>query len=177
MMSAPRRGPRSFRRGLAALLLWCAAGPLAAAERVETPYGPQEAVFDFYLDHPAKMGAALYWVRAFMNPLTAAPYGYAPEELGIVVVIHGTEIATVARKNEGRYPDAVARMRYYASLGVEFKVCGLAAEDYGYRPEDLQGFVDVVPSAFNELAYWQRQGYALIVPRVYEKTFSIESIR
>ncbi|HKJ76047.1 MAG TPA: DsrE family protein, partial [Gammaproteobacteria bacterium] len=68
-------------------------------------------------------------------------------------------------------------MRYYASLGVEFKVCGLAADDYGYAAEDLQDFVDLVPSAFNELVYWQNQGYALIVPRVQERTFSIEEIR
>lgn len=88
--------------------------PVPAAERVEPEYGPQKAVFDFYLDHPQKIGAALYWVRAFMNPLTAEPYGYFPEELGVVVVIHGTEIVTVARKNYEQYRDAVERMRYYA---------------------------------------------------------------
>lgn len=98
---------------LAAVLASLAA-PATAAERVEPDYGPQKAVFDLYLDHPQKIGAALYWVRAFMNPLTAEPYGYFPEELGVVVVIHGTEIVTVARKNYEQYRDAVERMRYYA---------------------------------------------------------------
>ena len=76
-----------------------------------------------------------------------------------------------------KYRDAVERMRYYAGLGVEFKVCGLAAHDYGYRPEDFQDFVQIVPSAITELAHWQMQGYALITPVVLEKKFSIEAIR
>jgi uncharacterized protein len=101
----------------------------------------------------------------------------APELMSIKVVIHGTEIVTLAKKNYDKYRDAVERMRYYAGLGVEFKVCGLAAHDYGYRPEDFQDFVQVVPSAITELAHWQMQGYALITPVVLEKKFSVEAIR
>ena len=103
--------------------------------------------------------------------------GMAPEFLDIKVVIHGTEIVTVARKNYGKYRDAVERMRYYASLGVEFKVCGMAAEDYDYAIGDFYEFIDVVPSAITELAHWQLQGHALITPMVTEKKFSIEEIR
>jgi len=84
---------------------------------------------------------------------------------------------TVARKNYAKYRDAVERMRYYASLGVEFKVCGLAASDYDYAADAFHGFVDVVPSAITELAHWQLQGYALITPTVVEKRLSIEEIR
>ncbi len=68
-------------------------------------------------------------------------------------------------------------MRYYASLGVEFKVCGLAARDYNYRASDFQDFVEIVPSAFTELAHWQQKGYALIRPQVYLKQKSKEEIR
>jgi len=101
----------------------------------------------------------------------------APEFMNIKVVIHGTEIVTVARKNYKKYKDAVERMRYYASLGVEFKVCGIAAHDYGYAVADFQEFIEVVPSAINELAHWQLEGYALITPTVMEKKFTIEEIR
>jgi hypothetical protein len=68
-------------------------------------------------------------------------------------------------------------MRYYASLGVDFKVCALAARDYGYSTDAFYEFVEVVPSAITELAHWQLQGYALITPRVMEKKFSLEEIR
>ena len=149
----------------------------AAGKWVATPYAPAKAVFEFYLDDPQKIGSALYWVRSLVNPLLAAPYNYSPEDLSIVVVIHGTEIVTVATGNEAKYQEAVDRMRYYAQLGVAFKVCGQAAEDFGYAVKDFQDFIEVVPNAITELAHWQQQGYALIVPQIMSKTIDIESIR
>ena len=160
-------------------LLWLGmfAPAQAAGKWVATPYAPAKVVFEFYLDNPKKINSALYWVRSLTNSLTEAPYNYSPEDSKIVVVIHGTEIVTVAKKNEAKYRDAVERMRYYADLGVSFRVCGLAAEDYGYSLEDFQDFIEVVPNGITELAHWQQQGYALITPQVLEKTIDIESIR
>ncbi len=154
---------------------------LASAEDharfVQTPYSEQKVVFDFYFDDPSKIGSALYWLRSLLNPLMEAPYDMSPEFQNIKVILHGTEIVTVAKKNYERYREAVERMRYYAQFGVEFKVCALAASDYGYRVQDFQEFVHVVPSAITELAHWQQQGYAVIAPRVLEKRYAIEEIR
>ena len=147
------------------------------ARIIMTPYTEPNVVYDFYFDEPAKINSALYWIRSLMNPLMDDPYNMAPEFMNIKVVIHGTEIVTIARKNYEKYKDAVERMRYYASLGVEFKVCGIAAHDYGYTVADFQDFIEVVPSAINELAHWQLEGYALITPTVMEKKFTLEEIR
>lgn len=153
--------------------IWAADGP-----RFVTPhYEPPKVVYEFYLDHPQKIDAALYWIRALVNPLSEPPYAFAPEMMEIVVVLHGTEIVSVAKKNYAQYKNAVDRMRYYAQLGVEFKVCGLAAEEYGYEVKDFQDFIDVVPSAFTELVHLQMQGYALIVPQVFERTERLEDMR
>lgn len=160
-----------------ALCLALAAPVHAAGKWVQTPYAAPKVLFEFYLDNPQKIGSALYWVRSLMNPLTEAPYNYPPEDFSIVVVIHGTEIVTVAKKNEAKYQDVVDRMRYYADLGVKFKVCGQAAEDYGYAVKDFQNFIEVVPNAITELAHWQQQGYALILPQIMDKKIDIESIR
>ena len=149
----------------------------AAATWAQTPYQPPRVMFEFYFDDPDKIGSALYWVRSLMNPLTEAPYNYPPEDFSIVVVIHGTEIVAVAKKNEAKYREAVDRMRYYADLGVKFKVCGQAAEDYGYAVKDFQDFIEVVPNASTDLAHWQQQGYALSVPQIMDKKIDIESIR
>jgi len=149
----------------------------AEAKYVETPYTEQKVVFDFYMDDPEMMGSALYWIRSLMNPLMDAPYNYAPEFLDIVVVIHGTEIVTVAKKNYKKYQQVVDRMRYYSDLGIKFKVCGLAAKDYQYSRTDFQDFIEVVPSAITELAHWQLKGYALITPKIMFKKYSIEEIR
>lgn len=168
---------------VAVLGLWLVAGPAVAegegAERVQTPYTAeqQKTVYDFYFDEPQKIASALYWLRAQINPLQQAPYGLPAGFLDIKVVIHGTEIVTVARKNRERFPDIVSRLRYYAELGVEFKVCGLAAKEYGYAAEDFYPFIDVVPSAMTELVHWQNRGYALMVPRVLDRQRSIEEMR
>lgn len=144
---------------------------------VQTPYKEQKVLFDFYYDDPQKINSALYWIRSQMNPLMDNPYNQAPEFMDIVVVIHGTEIVTVAQKNYKKYKDAVERMRYYAELGVKFKVCGLAAADYDYSIEDFYEFIEVVPSAITELSHWQQQGYSLITPAVKNKIYTIDEIR
>lgn len=154
-----------------------AAPALAQAQVVQTPYKHPKALIDIYLDDPAKLGGALNWVRGVMNPLTEAPYSMAPEDIPVIVLIHGAEIVTLARKNEARYQEVVQRMRYYAEMGVKFKVCGLAMRDYDYTPADLYDFVEVTPSALTELMHWQNQGYALIPATVMDKKFSIEQIR
>jgi intracellular sulfur oxidation DsrE/DsrF family protein len=149
----------------------------AQATRVQTPYANPKVLFDFYLDHPAKMGAALYWLRSLVNPLTEAPYSLFPEDMSIIVLLHGTELVTVARKNEAKYEELVQRMRYYSAQGVKFKVCGLALQDYGYTVADMQPFIEVTPSAITELVHWQNQGYALVTPQVTDKRLAIEDIR
>ena len=143
----------------------------------ETPYKEPQVVYDFYFNEPEDINSALYWVRSLMNSLMDAPYNIDPEMMDIVVVIHGMEIVTVASKNYQRYKSAVDRMQYFSELGVRFKVCGLAAGDYGYAVEDFQDFIEVVPSAINELVHWQQQGYALIKPTILSKIYSIDDIR
>lgn len=147
------------------------------AREVWPEYESPKVVYEFYFDHPQKITPALFWIRSLMNPLMDAPYDMAPEFMDIKVVIHGTEIVTLAKKNYQQYREAVERMRYYDSLGVSFKVCGLAAHEFGYSAADLQDFVEIVPSAFTELAHWQQQGYALIAPKVFIRQHTLEEIR
>ncbi len=147
------------------------------ARYVTPPYEEPKVVYDFYLDDPQKIHAALFWIRSLVNPLMEPPYGFAPEMMDIKVVIHGAEIVTVAKKNYEKYKDAVDRMRYYAALGVEFKVCALAAEDFDYQVKDFQDFIEVVPSAFTELVHWQQQGYAVVRPTILPRHYTIDEIR
>lgn len=147
------------------------------ASFVQTPYEEQKVVFDFYFDTPEKAASALYWIRSLLNPLTADPYNIGPDFNEIKVIIHGTEIVTTVKKNYQKYKNIVERMRYYAELGVEFKVCALAAHDFDYQLDDFHEFIELVPSAITELAHWQLQGYALITPQVPIKLFTIDEIR
>lgn len=144
---------------------------------VQTPYQEPKVVFEMYFDNPNKLNTALYWIRSYINPLTESPYNFAPEFMDIKVIIHGTEIVTLAKNNYSKYKTTVERMKYYSMLGVEFRVCALAAKDFGYTKKDFQPFVKIVPSAIIEIGHWQQQGYAIIKPEVMEKKFSIEEIR
>lgn len=166
-------------RILPLLILLCI-NNFASAEQarfVQTPYQEPKVIFEFYFDNPKKINAALYWLRSYVNPLTEEPYNYAPEFMDIKVIIHGTEIVTLAKKNFEKYKVVVERMKYYSMLGVEFRVCGLAAKDFGYKISDFQNFVKVIPSAIVELGHWQQQGYAIIKPEILDKKFSIEELR
>ncbi|MFK5986474.1 MAG: DsrE family protein, partial [Pseudomonadota bacterium] len=148
------------------------------AQIIETPYSDEpKVVFEFFFDAPNKISGALYWIRSYMNTLMAEPYAVAPEFMDIKVIIHGTEIVSLAKKNYQKYKNSVERMRYYHQLGVEFRVCNIAADDYGYNARDFHPFVKIVPSAMVEIAHWQSKGYPLIRPIVYEKKLSIEEIR
>jgi len=150
---------------------------VSSGEFVQTPYKPQNVVYDFYFDDPAKINSALFWLRSHVNPLGESPYDIGIDENNIKVIIHGTEIVTVAKKNYAQYKEAVERMRYYADLGIEFKVCALAAQDFDYVVNDFYDFIDVIPSAMPELAHWQLQGYALMRPVILDKKHRNDKIR
>jgi len=150
------------------------------AKFVQTPYEPPfRVVVEFYFDEPEKIRPALLWVSNIIYVLTNEPYNFIPEEdLDIVVVIHGTEITTLVKKNRERYADVWERMEGMAMYGVKFKVCGMAAEQlYGYTKEDFPSFVELVPSAITELLYWQQKGYALLIPQIKEMKRPREEIR
>lgn len=172
---------RSLSRLLMALMFGFSAlghNTNALAGKVTYPdYREPKAVFDFFFADPRHINQALHWIRSYMNPLIDEPYDFAPEFMETVVVIHGTEIVTLTKHNYEKYRDAVDRMRYYASLGVKFKVCGLAANDYAYSPDDFYDFVEIIPSSMAEIADLQQRGYGLIIPQVHEKIFAIEEIR
>ena len=60
-----------------------------------------------------------------------------------------------------KYKDIVDRAASLAKQGVRFEICRNAAAAQGFKPEDLHGFVTVVPAGPYALAYWQTKGYTL----------------
>ena len=147
---------------------------------VQTPYqAPFKVVVEFYFDEPEKIKPALEWVSNIIYVLSREPYEFIPgEDIDIVVIIHGTEITTLVKKNREKYRDIWDRIESMEMYGVKFKVCSMAAElIYGYKPEDFPPFIELVPSAITELLHWQHKGYALLIPRIYERKKAVEEIR
>lgn len=173
---------KTLTRAISFCCLWLALAAIdrqahAAATIVETPYEEQKVVMEFFFDHPEKLGAGLYWLRAIFQTLNAEPYAIAPDFIDVKVVIHGTEIVALTKKNYAKYKDIVERMRYYTEFGVEFKICALAADEYGYDVKDFHDFVQIVPNAMTEIVHWQSKGYGLVIPRVPEKNVRMDEIQ
>ena len=87
--------------------------------------------------------------------------GSDPLSTSIVVVLRGDEIHYFARERELDHEKVLARTRSM-TMGetIEFRVCKVSAKRRGYRPEDLQSFVNVVPMADAEIVQLQYNGYA-----------------
>lgn len=102
----------------------------------------------------------------FSNVLDRISYlnarlGGDPLTTSIVVVLHGDEINYFANHNELDFEPIVTRAQSL-TVGetIEFRVCRVSAKRRGYRPEDLQDFVHVVPMADAEIVQLQFNGYA-----------------
>jgi len=89
---------------------------------------------------------------------------FGPHELDplkIVVVSHGPELVVFAKKNYAKYKDIVDRAASMTKQGVRIEICRNAAAAQGFAPEDLHGFVTVIPAGPYALAYWQAKGYTM----------------
>ncbi|MFN7065234.1 MAG: DsrE family protein [Aquificaceae bacterium] len=137
---------------------------------IQTPYQkPFKVVFEFFFDHPEKLRPALGWISNVIYILTSPPYNFSLEDIDIVVVSHGRELPAFVTRNREKYEDIVERLESLSLYGVKFKVCRIAAEQiYGLSEKEFYPFVELVPSAITEIIHWQLQGYALMIPQVFE---------
>jgi len=146
----------------------------ALAQSVDAPYGT--AKFAPYADIDSIKQLKVVWDYNFVDPkavgmvfnnlaaLLKATAEFGPHEIDpikVVVVSHGPEVVVFAKKNYAKYKDIVDRAAAFASQGVKFEICRNAAAVQGIKPEDLHGFVTVVPAGPYALAYWQSKGYTL----------------
>lgn len=81
-----------------------------------------------------------------------------------VVVTHGPEMRAFAKENYAKYKDIVDQAAELAEGGVEFRMCDGAMRAAGFEPEDMHGFITLVPAGFAEIIYWQAKGYRYINP-------------
>jgi hypothetical protein len=159
---------------LSVLAISLAAAGSALAQTADAPYGTAKfapyadidtikqlrVVWDFNFVDPKAVG----FVFNNVNALLKATTDYGPKEIDpikVVIVTHGPEVVVFDKRNYAKYKDIVDRAASFAKQGVKFEVCRNAAAVQGIAPEDLHGFVTVVPAGPYALAYWQAKGYSL----------------
>ena len=130
--------------------------PWGRAVLMEKEYSKQKVVYD----------VAVHDVAALTSVLDRASHvsllnGADPFDNKIVIVLHGQEIPFFAIKNFTKYKDLMTRAQSLSVGGIiEFRMCRLAAQGQGFKPEDIHGFVTVVPMADTEIIDLQHKGYA-----------------
>lgn len=154
-----------FRAGFIVLLFaWAAAAaagdataPWGHAKLEPIDYRPQKVVYDVSVKSVDAFSRVLDRV-SFLNNI----YGADPFDESIVLVLHGDEIPFFAVKNVDRYRDLMQRAHSLTLAGpIEFRMCRVAARGHGLEPQDINGFVKVVPMADAEIVRLQQEeGYA-----------------
>jgi intracellular sulfur oxidation DsrE/DsrF family protein len=131
--------------------------PWGRSEASEQTYEPQRVVYDVAVKDEAAFSRVLDRASFLNNIYQADPFAAS-----IVLVLHGDEIPFFAIEN---YPKHQALMTRAQSLTVggtiELRMCEVAARGHGYAPEDIHGFVTLVPMADAEIVRLQQEeGYA-----------------
>lgn len=130
-----------------------AAGSWGAAKTQHYTYKPQKVVYDVNVQTLKAMTGVLDRA-SFLSKITGAD----PFESSIVLVLHGGEIPFFARENFNKYKDLMQRAQsLVASEVLKIKMCQLAAEGHGLKPEQIHGFIEMVPMGDAEIIRLQNE--------------------
>ena len=78
----------------------------------------------------------------------------------VVVVIHGDAIPFFSSKDPDNLEFVKRAYSFTVGAPIEFRMCQAAAKARGYEPEDIHGFVKMVPMADAEIVKLQKEGHA-----------------
>ncbi len=131
--------------------------PWGQGKLTPTKYSPQKVVYDVTTGDIGAMESVLDRA-SHLSIITGAD----PFEQSIVLVLHSSSIKFFAIENYKEYETMLRRAQSLAASDVlSIKMCKLAAEGQGYRPEDIHGFVELVPMGDAEIIRLQyEEGHA-----------------
>jgi hypothetical protein len=148
------------------LLLTILLTPPTLAAEMEAPWGHGKAVAQSYEKQKVVYDVMANSEGAVRSVISRAQLlvdlnGSDPFDNKVVIVLHGGEIPFFAVKNLDKHRELMQRAQSATLTGlIEFRMCKLAAEGHGFQPEDIHGFVSLVPMADAEIVRLQQAGYA-----------------
>jgi intracellular sulfur oxidation DsrE/DsrF family protein len=148
-----------------AVLLLCTVLPALAQPKA--PWGQGKAEDHDYAPQKVLYDVAARDMEDFVNVLDRVSYlnnlyMADPFRASIVLVLHGDEIPFFAIENHEKYAELMQRAQSLTVAGpIEFRMCRVAARSHGYDPDQIHGFVKLVPMADAEIVKLQQEeGYA-----------------
>ena len=120
---------------------------------IETEYKPQKVVYDVAVSSVEKMTSVLDRA-SYLSKITGAD----PFDSSIVLVLHGGEIDFFAIKHYQKHKELMQRAQSLVESEVlKIRMCRIAAQGHGYEPEDIHGFVKMVPMGDAEIIRLQNE--------------------
>ena len=127
--------------------------PWGGATAEDIQYKPQKVVYDVHVDTLGEMTSVLDRA-SFLSKITGAN----PFDSSIVLVLHGPEIRFFARENYTKYKDLMHRAESLVQgETLKIRMCKLAAEGLGFKPDQIHGFVKMVPMGDAEIIRLQNE--------------------
>lgn len=127
--------------------------PWGGAVAQHHSYKPQKVVYDVNINSVKAMTGVLDRA-SYLSRITGAD----PFDTSIVLVLHGAEIPFFAIENYKKYKALMQRAQSLVDSEVlKIKMCQLAAEGHGYKPNQIHGFVEMVPMGDAEIIRLQNE--------------------
>jgi len=130
-----------------------AAPPWGQAKVDPIEYKPMKVVYDVSVDTVKKVESVLDRA-SYLSNIT----GNDPFDSSIVLVLHGQELSYFAIKNYEKYKNLVDRAQSLTvGTTIRIKMCRIAAASQGFQPEDIHGFIELVPMGDAEIVRLQTE--------------------
>lgn len=131
--------------------------PWGSAVVTPTEYKPQKVVYDVHVKTVEAVKSVLDRA-SYLSTITGAD----PFDQSIVLVLHGKELSFFAIKNYEKYQDLMKRAQSLVeSEALTIRMCKIAAQSQGFAPEDIHGFVEMIPMGDAEIIRLQyEEGHA-----------------
>ena len=121
--------------------------PWGGAKLTATEYKPQKVVYDVHVKTVESVESVLDRA-SYLSAITGAD----PFDQSIVLVLHGQELSFFAIKNYKKYEELMKRAQSLVeSEALSIKMCKIAAQSQGFSPDDIHGFVEMVPMGDAEI--------------------------
>ncbi|MBT8118929.1 MAG: DsrE family protein [Gammaproteobacteria bacterium] len=121
--------------------------PWGGASVTATEYKPQKVVYDVHVKTVEAVESVLDRA-SYLSTITGAD----PFDQSIVLVLHGKEISFFASKNFEKNQDLMRRAQSLVeSEALSIRMCKIAAQSQGFSPEDIHGFVEMIPMGDAEI--------------------------
>jgi intracellular sulfur oxidation DsrE/DsrF family protein len=121
--------------------------PWGGASATTTEYKPQKVVYDVHVKTVKEVESVLDRA-SYLSTITGAD----PFDQSIVLVLHGTELSFFAIEHYEKHKELMHRAQSLVeSEALTIKMCKIAAQGQGFSPEDIHGFVEMVPMGDAEI--------------------------